>query len=105
MPRQLFFEAHQINLGGVTDLKAPELSLLEIAGNPIGLRINDCNIRRSLVCVISDPKQKVRNEAVYGGAHLGTLHVQLGLLKVGERCLIGSLSDRVASLIDLLLFD
>src|ERR1700730_742519 len=105
MPRQLLFEAHQINLSEITDWKAPDLSLLEIAGNPIGIRINDCNIRRSLVCVISNPKQKVRNEAVYGRVHLGTLHVQLCLLKIGECCLISSLSDRVASLINLLLFD
>src|ERR1700692_4517945 len=105
MSRQRLIEAHQIYLGGVTDLKAPEFSLLEIASNPIRIRVNDCNIWRSLVCVISNPEQKVRYEAVYGRAHLRALHVELFLLKVGKRCLIGILSDRVISFIYLLLFD
>src|ERR1700737_2611689 len=94
-----------MNFGGITDLKAPEFSLLEIARDPIRIGIDDCNIWRSLVCIISDPKQKVRYEAVYGRAHLRTLHVQLSLLKVGKGCLISSLSNRVVSLIDLLLLD
>src|SRR3984893_13144124 len=105
MSGQLVFKPHQINFRDITDLKAPEFSLLEIAIDPIRIRINDCNIRRSLVCVIPDPKQKIRNEAVYGGAHLGALQIQFGLLKVGERRLISSLSDGVVSLINLLLFD
>src|SRR6202163_2960497 len=105
MPRQFLFKSHQINFGRVADSKAPEFSLLEIASDPIRIRINDGNIWRSLVCVISNPEQKVGYEAVYGRVHLGTLHVQLCLLKVGKRCLISSLGNRVVSLIDLLLLD
>src|ERR1700722_20392189 len=105
MPRHFLLKSHKLYFSGISDLKAPELRLLKIASDPIGIRINNCDIWRSLVCVISDPEQKVRNEAVYGGTHLGTLHIQLCLLKVCECCLIGSLSDRVAPLIDLLLFD
>jgi hypothetical protein len=35
MPRQLLLKSHKMNVSGITDLKAPEFRLLEIASDPI----------------------------------------------------------------------
>ena len=104
-PSICFLIAHEGDLGVIADGEGAHLGFLEVAGHPERVAVDHRDIGRAGVGVVADAKLQVGDVAVDRRDHVGAHEVDLGLIEVGERCLIGALRHVIVAGVFLLLLD